>query len=425
MDGHSRSVSPALPVVVFIEIMHCLLPAIILVSTSKRSVLRYFSVLAMTFMTMQATRPVLGLGHTGAYFIGHIAITTLQAADILLINPKDSYDLGYESSSGPTYCLIRAIQLVTQTRAINTPWQVKNVPSFPKYYTRRNPKAISRPRFLSRQLSIATWQYLILDIFSTLTIENAPNRKQDISAQIEWNLSFSQWIERAVSNLIAWFFVARLLIDIHYRIFSIIFVAFGIDKPSSFPPLFARVSMAYTLRKFWGNFWHQMLRKPFTAVSNFVARNLLCLPRPSILERYINIFIVFLLSGMMHVFVDVSKGIAPQDSGAIAFFTSFTIGFIIEDGIQILWKRLWTSKDNNYPRGKVYLSTWQKTVGFCWVMLWLSIVSTWYFEPMRQSTVDQNGLVPFRISSRFGLHAVLPAVIVGAVILHIVFETEV
>lgn len=97
------------------------------------------------------------------------------------------------------------------------------------------------------------------------------------------------------------------------------------------------------------------------------------------LERYANAFFVFLLSAVLHLLLDKIAGIPVQFSGAMALFHHLHSGFMIEDGIQALYKRLEGSDTRS-------ILIWKRAVGCIWVVLWPGIASTWFMHPNMQNT---------------------------------------
>ena len=190
----------------------------------------------------------------------------------------------------------------------------------------------------------------------------------------------------------------------------------GITGGSYIPPPILFDLLTISTRKFW----HQLLRQPFTSLSNFITRDVLCLPRSSLIERYANVFIVFLFSGLLHLFIDVGAGISAQESGAMLYFLSFVLGFMIEDGVKAMWKSV-------FPLTKEYTGPppiWQRAVRFVWTMGWIGVISTRYFVPVQRPEL-QSVLVPFNVTDRIGLPALVGVVGVGAAFLQIVFEVEI
>ncbi|KAJ6183862.1 hypothetical protein N7519_005163 [Penicillium mononematosum] len=345
----------------------------------------------MIWIVYHMMYPVQNPGYTSTNFLGSSATFVLTALDLLLINPQAGSD--FVDANGHTKGffsrLVEAVRLVTFARAVNTPRQVKNVPPFPEYYTKRDPKVIPRGRFLD-----------------------------EISSG-QWNISGRALIEQAIQSLIAWFVVSRILLSFYYRVASILFVSLG-DSPANSPPMIGRMADAYTLRNYWGKFWHQMLRLPLTSTSNFLARDILGLPRSTFVERYTNVFIVFFFSGVIHVVLDSLRNVSPWEFGTMSFFLSFVVGYIIEDGVQALWKR------KSGPHKNVSLPAWwQRALGFCWVAAWLGITSPWYFRSAMLKPEEQMVLVPFSVAGLISLPVLNSIVIGGGLVLMLVFEGEI
>lgn len=104
----------------------------------------------------------------------------------------------------------------------------------------------------------------------------------------------------------------------------------------------------------------------------------------------------------------------------MSFFLSFVIGYMIEDGVQGLWKRkLGSQNDSGLP------VWWQKALGFCWVIIWLGVTSPWYFRPGMLRPEEQMVLVPFSIVGLISLPVLKSIVIGGGLVLKFVFEGEI
>ena len=168
-------------------------------------------------------------------------------------------------------------------------------------------------------------------------------------------------------------------------------------------------------------FWHQLLQRPLTAVSGFVTGDFLGLSRNSSIQRYTNVFVVFLFSGGLHVVLDVVQGIPAQESGAMLFFATAPLGLMIEDGIKSMWKHVSGSKDQSCKGPK---PLWQRILGFLWSMAWLGVTSTGFFYP--QVIRPQNqALVPISVASHIGMPVQAGVVLIGGAVLAKVFEVEV
>lgn len=201
----------------------------------------------------------------------------------------------------------------------------------------------------------------------------------------------------------------------------ILCATFGGEFELPFPFERARKKGNLLLTCLFSKFWHQMLRQPFTTMSNFLARDVLHLPRPSILERYTNTFIVFFLSGVMHFILDIVADIPWELSGAMHFFLSFVLGIMIEDGVQALWKRV--SPPQISKDGEVVTPLWKKVVGMVWVFAWLGVFSTPYTERLAQ--LPRTDLVPLSVVSKLGIETGGGLACVGALLLWFTVAPEV
>ncbi|KAJ6119514.1 toxin biosynthesis protein Tri7-like protein [Penicillium sp. IBT 18751x] len=274
-----------------------------------------------------------------------------------------------------------ALRVTMDYSAVGTRWQVRNVPKMPAWLG----TSPTRTRFLMRQMAVASWQYLALDLLQRMIREDEFIWNEIIAVLLEPTTTTKHsWLLEAAINIVTWFLIARLSLDIKWRATSIIAVGLGISEPASWPPMFGSSLEAYTIRNFWGKYWHQQLRWPLTATSSFLLRNILHLPRPSILERYSNIFLSFLLSGFIHLAAQY-KGSTFEKPGAVEFFTSFALGIIIEDGVQELWSRLVPSPSNGNRRDTSKdknTAVWKKLVGYVWVTGWLTGLGAFYSYDM-------------------------------------------
>ncbi|KAJ6104351.1 hypothetical protein N7523_010671 [Penicillium sp. IBT 18751x] len=428
MDRAEASASSLVLEISCLYAAQCLIPATLLIATAKNSIFRYLSVPCSLLLANRAIHVASTLG-PGFFWceLARLFVTIIfQCLNLLLINPKDGNDIPGEIDQGLVARVYYATGLFTQPRGIHTAWQVKNVPSQPQYYHRRGWGIPPRRRFLIRQLSISIWQYLALDVFATLALQQAFDQKKHemLSPVVQWDLSFEKWIERIISNLVAGFVVSRILIDFHHRAFSIIVVGLGLDAPSNCPPLFGKAANAYTLRGFWGKFWHQLLRQPLGTVSTYFTRDLLGLSPKSLAGKYMNIFTIFFFSGALHVVLDIVQGIPAEESGALLFFSMAPLGLLIEDGIKMLWKSFGDSRNRNQTNKTGTLRMWQKIFGFLWTMAWLGITSTWYFSPQMVRPQNQ-ALVPYSLTSQVGLPVAGLVAIVGGAIIAFIFEVEI
>ncbi|KAJ6016383.1 hypothetical protein N7540_010974, partial [Penicillium herquei] len=406
----------------FLGTTQTLIPTVLVIATPKGSLPRYLSIPLMIWNLSLMLCPVERPSYLAATCAGAGFIGIVSALDMLFINPKHAGDFDNGNGRINTFFsrLQRALDFMANPRKIKTSREAKNTPSPPAYYTKRGSKAVTRGRFLIRETAIAVWQYMALDILTVQATKSAlKNEKMSVFGALE-NSRVELWSEKLVVAVCAWFIVSRILISFYYRAVSVFCVALKLESPEKFPPLFNRMADAYTLRNFWGKFWHQTLRINFTAVSSFITRDLLGLPTPSLLERYTNVFFVFFLSGILHSVTDVVLNIPVGESGAMVFFLSFTIGYMIEDSIQAAWKTLQSSGGTSKEP-----ELWKKTIGYFWVVTFLTVTSAVYFKPVQNRPERQVSMVPWSVANVIGSDLLSGIVLVGGVLLKCVFKVEV
>lgn len=273
-------------------------------------------------------------------------------------------------------------------RGAGTSWECKNVPHFdeqnPDYVPPRNSYAVQC------LLKLVGCYYLVDIIIQRLygkprqwAISNAP-----IVSRLS-EITFAELEDRVESVALFW---AMTYCYIQFFYYSGAFLA-AIMQPISIKywrPLFGPPSCSYTLRNFWGRFWHQLLRVIFTKPAEFITHIILRIPRGTIAARYTNIFAVFLLSGILHLYNDQGSGVPVADSGAIRFFCSNALGIMFEDGIQALFKKIWPSMSLSL----------KKLVGYAWVSIFLIWTTpAWSYPYLRVANVESLTLSPVGIQS--------------------------
>ncbi|KAG8408625.1 hypothetical protein J3458_019650 [Metarhizium acridum] len=386
------------------------IPGLLLIKTPKGSFLRYLWILCSLCLTYQFFLLSRGISSISIQYANagmQVFVATLQAANLLIFSPIDEgYLLRFgifSSRSSGLAKIWRTSRLFIASRGIGTPWIVKNVPQHPKALIAQAKPRIPKSAFLLRQAVVFAWQYVLLDVLYVVSTLDESSSGPSTTHFDYWEVKAVEWPQYVLMALFSWFVVARVLIDASYRAATLVAVGLGGSSPEDWPPLFGSMWMAFTLRNFWGKFWHQFLRWPFTSTANYLTRDFLRLPRPSPMERYLNIFLVFLLSGLLHVMVDSVQGVLPSQSGAMTFFPLFTLGFMIEDGIQEAWKRLRVSKETH--RADLRTTLWQRTLGFIWVITWMSLTSPPYLFASRQLSQENRELVPFSVVQVTGVYA--------------------
>ncbi|KAE9371773.1 hypothetical protein N431DRAFT_342080 [Stipitochalara longipes BDJ] len=284
-------------------------------------------------------------------------------------------------------------------REVNTSYEQANIPPF----STSSPTYIpSRTTFLFQTFIRFAITYSLLDLVECMppppsSTPFAPSlypiflRSKDVSG-----VTLEEAATRIGTTLMVWV-VTYCLISAWVAFLSFFFVATGLTPVSSWRPLFGSFAESYTLRGFWGKSWHQLLRKPINNPAIWFVENGLGLKK-GLVSRYLKIFTTFFLSGFLHFLADLSSTLPLSSSGALQFFCIQTLGIILEDAAQELYRR---------AGGKSGI--WTRGLGYIWVvaflLFWTSPV--WFFPQVyvsSQRTVEEKRafgrLVPFSVLRR-------------------------
>ncbi|KAL4265495.1 wax synthase family protein [Pleurotus pulmonarius] len=180
------------------------------------------------------------------------------------------------------------------------------------------------------------------------------------------SLTSCTWLWRSVhvANIVA---LTRYAISAGHRALSLLLIAFGLEEPAEFRPLCGRWRDAYTLRRFWGRTWHQVLRRTLTSHSRFVALEVLKLKPGTQISTYTQLYIAFILSGFIHFWADFIP-LGRWNPGTMRFFVLQAIGIQCEDIVIALATKLGL-RPSMLSKLLGYILVWQ---WFAWCLpIWL------------------------------------------------------
>jgi hypothetical protein len=124
----------------------------------------------------------------------------------------------------------------------------------------------------------------------------------------------------------------------------------------------------------------------------------------------------------MHVTSDRIMGVAPRDSGSMIFFPTLTFFYMIEDGVQELWRRINRSTTSDVEAS---IPLWKRIVGYAWVISWLCVCAPWYNYPPLRLPAEKTSPIPFSLVERAGMQYIATIVVASVPILKFVFGVEV
>ncbi|KAH8886652.1 hypothetical protein GQ53DRAFT_727651 [Thozetella sp. PMI_491] len=306
--------------------------------------------------------------------------------------PPGVVDPAEEKLRGSLWARFRfGLNTATSRRHLNTPYEIKNSPHFSSKYEDYTP---SRGAFLLRAAFVIALSYLLVDFCSlgpdVRTEESealfAPDRVPLFSRLGQ--VTIEDMINRYVIGLMVWV-NAYCVVQITYNLPAMVCVALGLTEVREWRPPFGSLSSLYSVRKFWGSFWHQFFRTLFSHPTSFLAHDVLRLPKTGSIPRYTKIFLTFFISGIMHLLLDLTVKFNFEKSGALRFYCMQTLGIMAEDVVQAVWTRVSRSSKKTLP------PAWKRVVGFLWLwnfMMWT--VPAWMFLYARE---QQEQLFPFSV----------------------------
>ncbi|KAF8216594.1 membrane bound O-acyl transferase family-domain-containing protein [Mycena galopus ATCC 62051] len=163
-------------------------------------------------------------------------------------------------------------------------------------------------------------------------------------------------------------------------VFRLLFVSLGLWDPHDCPDLFDSWRHAYTVRKFWGKFWHQILRRLLLSHSRLLAHRIMRLQPGSTMSAYIQLFAAFFLSGLIHYigqYMLLRDSLNPLPKGPLIFFLSQAVVITLEDIVIAAGKELGL-------KSRVW-----KVVGYVWVLTWLTLsVPVWMDKQVAAGFMD-------------------------------------
>ncbi|KAH8773842.1 membrane bound O-acyl transferase family-domain-containing protein [Diaporthe sp. PMI_573] len=179
-------------------------------------------------------------------------------------------------------------------------------------------------------------------------------------------------------------------------LFSIIFVSLGFGGPEDWPDQFNSISEAFTVRLFWGNYWHQNLRRGLATWANAFV-DLIGIRHGTNLSSYTQLWFSFLVSGYFHTMshflfppplnITVAERIHP----IFVFFILQAAAVTFEDFVQWAWCKALGMGDG--------VHRWRRVVGYIWVAGWM-----WY---------SVKFIALAFLKTRVGAESPLPFTVVG------------
>ncbi len=157
------------------------------------------------------------------------------------------------------------------------------------------------------------------------------------------------------------------MFTVTHDILAFAHVAMGIDEPEDWPRLYGSIFEAYSIRRFWGKFWHHLVQRSYSAYGALLSQKILGLPPGSFADRTCVTFSVFLISGFVHACITVQLGFKCGYWEDVAFFVMCYAALVVEEGMRWVASRFFGRAWQNGWIGRILGYTW--VFGFLfWVL---------------------------------------------------------
>ncbi|KAM7197955.1 Membrane bound O-acyl transferase family domain containing protein, partial [Naviculisporaceae sp. PSN 640] len=350
-----------------------------------------------------------------ATVIGYFTLQLLSASELILISRVHSGQLpvqlrtpGGKSTNKPATWREKArsaISLLWDFRRVGTPWQVKNLPAMTS--------SSSRIQFVLSRLSSAALAYLFLDVITSFPPPDPDLMRADKVALFSparlARLTPAELGFRAASTVTFWLVSAtvNLMITNVVVVFTVIL---GFADPGDCRPLFGPFREAYTVRRFWGISWHQMLRKVLTGHADLLMDAVLgksgggksSTRSNRLISRYSRLLLAFLISGVHHMNIDRAMGVPAGESvGAVVMWTVHAGAIMLEDatGYLLSSRNVAQGLLKKHPRTRRWL-------GYLWVLVFLVWSTPVYTYPSMRLGIKTADSLPFRLVGPYVQRAV-------------------
>ncbi|KAL4906360.1 hypothetical protein BDW74DRAFT_177374 [Aspergillus multicolor] len=189
-------------------------------------------------------------------------------------------------------------------------------------------------------------------------------------------LSSHQLQVRAIMS-VQWMWRAYFFLEFYHSLLSIVFVALlRFDSPEEWPCLFGSPVQAYSVRKFWGRFWHQLTIPTYIFYARLVSKHALGVQPGSSVEKTVIAFLVFAISGLSHSLV----GLALGDAALFRDILFFEICFLAAAGETLLLK-YYSEVSGGLNGARLLRQVVRRVTGMLWVFVFFFCVSPLWIYP--------------------------------------------
>jgi hypothetical protein len=256
--------------------------------------------------------------------------------------------------------------------------------------------------FLLRHVWKITYMFTLSCAYPYLMHKYVPEFEPD------YHLHYSSFHRRLPESLSAeemwhrfdiafeWSITTWWLYDQYHSFIAILFVnILRLDNPDDWSmSLFGSVSDAWSVRRYWGKFWHNFVYHSFSAHAKIVTRQWLGMQRGQMSTRLTENTLVFLMSGLGHTLVSWLYLGSEESDGKIWCITVWYVAQMLPIIVECVVQKMVLVEtrrylDARYPKLMMYA---ERTVGYAWVCWWMMwsvpkytyMKSDWSFQMMSE-----------------------------------------
>lgn len=276
------------------------------------------------------------------------------------------------SSVASSWNWVAAYKLLYNFRWIGTRNVAPDIPA-PRRYT-------SRAKFLAARLSSVIAIYTLQQCYnvgvaiSPLSADDFLPQKEHVLRRLA-TVSFREIVIRCFFIIhFVWGSYAEF--EFVHQLHAFVTVSIGLDDPEDWSPLFGSIKEAFTLRRFWGRFWHRLVYRSYGAYARIFSHEVLGLKKGSALDRAVRNGVVFFLSGCVHAAVTWRLGFSCGYWEDMWWFMANFLGMYSEEAF-FAAVTTWLGED---VWSRPAVKKWGKVVGYLWVLAWFwwSLPKTMY-----------------------------------------------
>lgn len=173
-----------------------------------------------------------------------------------------------------------------------------------------------------------------------------------------------------------WIWHDFLTLESCHAVLAVIFVVIlQFDSIDEWPALYGNLLDAWSVKRFWGRYWHRIMTTTYSRYARVFSRRLCKSAPDTATEKLLVAFFIFSISGLGHSLVNWRDGEVALERDPLFFIANFVV-ITIELSISKVTKA--SMRRSHY---ELVERIWRTSgIGYIWVSFWfLCIVPRWEF----------------------------------------------